>query len=119
VVAEGATARICEDQTFLPADMEGTIHHFDSCLGWDVAGLLTSAPQPAPLKDELARIGSRPVLRIAADLPEEHAATDAFRSISPATIQLWQPAGASHTGALAMYPQEWERRVVGFLAASL
>ncbi len=63
--------------------------------------------------------GSRPVLLIAADTAEEHDATNAFQAISPATIQLWQPAGASHTGALGAYPQEWEHRVVAFFAASL
>jgi fermentation-respiration switch protein FrsA (DUF1100 family) len=119
VVAEGATARTCADQTFLPGGVGGAIHHFDSCLGWELAGLLTGAPQPAPLVDELRAVGSRPVLLIAADTPEEHAATEAFRSVSPATISLWQPPGASHTGALSKYPQEWERRVVEFLSAAL
>ncbi len=57
VVAEGATARTCADQTYLGTDMEGTIHHFDSCLGWVVSGLLTDAPQPAPLRDEFVRLG--------------------------------------------------------------
>ncbi len=119
VVAEGATARTCGDQTYLGGDLEGFIHHFDSCLGWVIAGVLTGAPEPATLRDNLTKLGSRPVLLIAADDSEEHAATNAFRSVSPSTIQLWQPVGASHTGALSMYPQEWERRVVEFLRSSL
>jgi fermentation-respiration switch protein FrsA (DUF1100 family) len=119
VVAEGATARTCADQTFLPSGPGGAIHHFDSCLGWEIAGLLTDAPQPVSLVEELRRVGSRPVLLVAADTAEERTATDAFRAVSPATIELWQPAGASHTGALSTYPQEWERRVVEFLSAAL
>jgi hypothetical protein len=119
VVAEGATARTCGDQTFLPDGVGGVIHHFDSCLAWELAGLLTGAPQPPPLVEELRAVGSRPVLLIAADTAEEHAATEAFRSVSPATISLWQPSGASHTGALSKDPQEWERRVVEFLSAAL
>jgi hypothetical protein len=119
VVAEGATARVCADQTFLSTDYEGAIHHFDSCLGWAIASLMTAAPQPSPLVDEVRLLGSRPLLLIAADRPDERAATSALQAISPTTVQLWQPAGASHTGALAADPQEWEARVVGFLEEAL
>jgi fermentation-respiration switch protein FrsA (DUF1100 family) len=119
VVAEGATARTCADQTFLPAGIGGAIHHFDSCLGWSIAGLLTGAPEPSPLADELRAMSARPALLIAADTAEEHAATDAFKAAAPDTVELWQPEGASHTGALSAYPQEWERRVIDFLSRSV
>ncbi len=116
VVAEGATARICDDLTFLPNDRKARSTTSTAAS----AGRLwpaDDAPQPATAPTtEPAR--DPPVLLIAADLDEEHAATDAFQAVSPSTIQLWQPAGASHTGALSAYPLEWERRVVDFFAAS-
>ncbi len=119
VVAEGATGRTCADLWFLPGDVEGSIHRADSCFGWSIAGLMTGAPEPGPLTDAvLALTASRPLLLIAADLPEEHAATEAWRALSP-TVQLWEPTGASHTGAISAYPAEWESRVITFLDGAL
>ena len=119
VVAEGATGRSCADLSFLPNDYEGVIHRFDSCLGWSIAGLMTNAPEPAPLTDAVQRLGTRRLLLIAADTAEEHAAGRAFQAISPATVQLWEPADTEHTAGLGRHPQEWERRVIEFLDASL
>jgi fermentation-respiration switch protein FrsA (DUF1100 family) len=119
VVAEGAEARTCADQTFLPDGLDGAIHHFDSCLGWQIAGLMTGAAEPAPLVEEIRTLGTRPALLIAADDPEEHAAIASLQAVSPATVELWQPSGAGHTGALAKYPQDWEARVIGFLTSAL
>lgn len=119
VVAEGATGRTCADLSFLPNDLEGTIHRADSCLGWAIAGLMTDATQPGPLSDAVRALGSRPMLLIAADDPDEHAATQAWQAESPATIQLWEPDDTRHTAGLATHPAEWESRVIGFLDASL
>lgn len=119
VVAEGATGRTCADLTFLPGDMEGTIHRADSCLGWSIAGLMTGTAQPAPLADEVHALGRRPLLLIAADLPNEHAATRAWQAESPDTIELWEPAATAHTAGVFAHPAEWESRVVAFLEASL
>ncbi len=119
VVAEGATARTCADLTFLGNDPEGGIHRTDSCLGWAIAAATSGAREPKPLLDEVRALGSRPALLIAADLPEEHAATESWRSVSPATIQLWEPASTGHTAGLSTHPAEWEQRVVAFLDAAL
>ena len=85
------------------------------CAGWFLAGLLSAASEPVTLARSATQLDTRPTLLIAADSYEEHAANESLRSISPATIQLWEPVGASHTGALWAYPHEWERRVIGFL----
>jgi alpha/beta superfamily hydrolase len=119
VVAEGAAARTCADLSILPTDMEGVIHRADSCLGWSLAGLMTNAPEPQPLSDAVRALGTRPLLLIAADLPEERAATSAWHATAPATIQLWQPANTAHTAGLATHAAEWESRVIAFLDASL
>ncbi len=118
VVAEGATGRTCGDLTFLGNDLEGTIHRADSCAGWFLAGLITPESEPATLASVI-RGRATPVLLIAADLPEEHSATEAWRALAPQAIELWEPAGASHTGALSAAPAEWERRVIDFLDRSL
>jgi uncharacterized protein len=119
VVAEGATGRVCEDLSYLPGDMEGSIHRFDSCLGWALAGLMTGAPAPEPLAASVRSLGTRPLLLIAADIDTERAATSAWRDESPATIRLWQPAETGHTGGLSAHPAEWESRVIEFLDAAL
>ena len=38
---------------------------------------------------------------------------------SPATVQIWEVAGAGHVGGLATDPVGWEQRVTGFLATAL
>ena len=104
---------------FLPGDLDGSIHRADSCFGWSIASLMTGATEPRPLSDAVrALTASRPLLLIATDLPEEHAATEAWKAESPA-VQLWEPSGASHTGALSAYPAEWESRVITFLDGAL
>jgi uncharacterized protein len=118
-VAEGATGRSCADLTFLAGDMEGTIHRADSCLGWALAALMTDAPQPGSLSDSVEALGSRPLLLIAADDPDEHTATEAWQAQSPSTVHLWEPADTAHTAGLATHPAEWESRVIAFLDASL
>jgi uncharacterized protein len=119
VVAEGAAARVCGDLVFWGDDAQGLLNRYDHCAGWFLAGLLSGASEPVTLARSAAQLDATPTLLIAADTYDEHAANEALRSISPATIQLWEPAGASHTGALPAYPDEWERRVIGFLDASL
>ena len=119
VVAEGAWARVCGDLVFFGDDAQGLLNRYDHCAGWFLAGLLSAASEPVTLARSATQLDTRPTLLIAADSYEEHAANESLRSISPATIQLWEPVGASHTGALWAYPHEWERRVIGFLDASL
>ena len=119
VVAEGATARTCADQSILPNDLTGTIHRADSCLGYALSAAMTGLPEPAPLADSIRAIGSRPVFLIAADLPTEHAATKSWRALAPASVELWEPAGAGHTGALSAYPAEWETHVLVYFLATL
>lgn len=115
-VAEGATARSCGDLDFLGGDMEGVIHRFDSCLAWSMASWIQSETQPSSLRMVIP--DDRPFFLIAADLPDEHAATEVWHGIFPMS-ELWEPAGATHTGALAAYPAEWERRVIDFFDRTL
>lgn len=85
-----------------------------------VTGLLTDADQPGSLQDSVAVSAPRPVLLIAAgEVPDELLAAQHIRAGSPATVQIWAAPGVGHTGALAAFPQEWQDRVGGFLAAAL
>jgi uncharacterized protein len=119
VVAEGASARVCGDLVFWGGDPQSEVSRIDHCLGWAVASVLSGAAEPSTLTTSAAALGSTPVLLIAADNYRERLANETIRSVSPATITLWEPAGASHTAALWAYPAEWERRVVEFLDAWL
>lgn len=49
----------------------------------------------------------------------EEEANRRVRDASPDSVILWELPTTPHVGALASHPEEWERRVVDFLDASL
>ena len=59
------------------------------------------------------------LLVTAGTLEPEVLAADSMRSAAPGRVQVWTVPGAGHTRGLATAPEEWERRVVGFLDAHL
>lgn len=120
-VAEGATHRIAADRAWL-ADVHGArgwVQLQLDRLTYALADALTTAPQPAPLRDAVARAAPRPVLLVAAaERPDEQDAARFLAAVSPSTVQVWTAPGG-HTGALAATPGEWSRRVGAFLADAL
>jgi len=117
-VAEGATARTDEDKAWY-ADRYGIRGRIQLGLEWvqyGLAGLLTSAPEPAPLADAAAAAAPRPLLLVTAGtVAEEGHAAEHIRQASPATVTVWTVPGAGHTDGLARDPQGWERTVIAFL----
>ena len=68
----------------------------------------------------MAAATPRPVLLITAGtIPDETLAAEFIQGGSPATVQIWDVAGAGHVGGLATDPAGWERQVTGFLGAAL
>ena len=82
--------------------------------------VLTDAPPPVALRESARLAAPRPVLLITAGtVADETQAAGFIQGGSPGTVQIWDVAGAGHTGPLATDPAGWEQRVTGFLDRAL
>ncbi|HYF73641.1 MAG TPA: hypothetical protein VD864_12515, partial [Nocardioides sp.] len=87
-----------------------------------VAGLLTPAPEPAPLRDSVvaaAERGTRFLLVAAGDVETERLAAERLERAAAGAVEVWEVPDAGHVQGLSTAPEEWERRVVGFLGSAL
>jgi uncharacterized protein len=74
-----------------------------------------SVPPPR-LLDVVGQVAPRPVLLIAdPSSPNLELVNRDYRSAIGASGTLWELPGAGHTRGLTARPQEYERRVLGFL----
>jgi fermentation-respiration switch protein FrsA (DUF1100 family) len=122
VVAEGATNRVAGDWTWLDDryGLRGGLQQAVNQVTYALPDLLTGAGPPATLRASVAAASPRPVLLIAAGaVPDEARAAQSIREASPSSVTVWVVEGAGHVGGLRTQPGEWERRVSGFLDASL
>lgn len=111
-VAEGAENRIAEDRGWLPAGLDGQVQRVIDRVTYTVAGWLTSAPEPAPLRDSIVRAAPRPVLLVAAgNVSDERAAADLMRTAASTSVTVWVAPNAN--------PAQWTQQVTGFLDAAL
>ncbi len=117
VVAEGATGRGSMDASWLDHDVPGLVERGTLAVQTTVADLLTSAPRPRSLESALVATAPRPVLLIAGR--DELRADRAFAAASPANVELWELPDTAHVAGLATHPDEWTRRVTGFLDGAL
>jgi dienelactone hydrolase len=118
VVAEGATNRVAADRAWMARQfgLAGRLQTVVDRLTYGLTDLLTDASPPTPLRDAVAAAPDTPVLLVTAGQVEDEAlAAQDIRAASPATVTLWDVAGAGHTGGLAARPAEWERTVTDFL----
>jgi len=122
VVAEGATARVADDEAWL-SDVYGIRGLVQEQLerGQDLmTGLLTTADRPASMHDAVATTRTTRYLLIAAgNEPDEANAAEYIASAAPGRVDRWVIAGASHTSGLRTSPDEWDRRVLEFLNGAL
>lgn len=126
VVAEGATHRVPADKEYLVEEhgVRGEVQQRIDAVTYGVAGLLTDAPEPRPLRDSLLATSDdgtdTPVLLVAAgELETEQAAVAYLASASPTTVETWTVPGAGHTRGLDVAPDDWTRKVTGFLDDAL
>jgi len=118
VVAEGVTGRSDADKGWLEAyGVRGRVQQGIEWLQTRVTDLLTAASPPRPLDDAVAA-SDIPVLLVTADLVDEERAATRLQRVAPDRVDVWVVDGAAHTGGLPAQPDEWEARVVGFLAAA-
>ncbi|WP_107765574.1 alpha/beta hydrolase [Nocardioides terrigena] len=125
VVAEGATHRVAADKGYLDAyGVRGELQQRVDRVTYGLAGLLTSAPEPVPLRRSVSVATRRPdpaafLLVTAGDVPNESLAADHVREGSTTGVTTWNVAGAGHTQGLATAPDAWEEHVVAFLDDAL
>ena len=121
VVAEGATARTASDKDWLSDEhgVRGALQEQIERLQYGLTDLLTSASPPRSLRGAVEASDARFLLVAAGEVADETASARHIASGAPDRVEVWTVPGASHTGGLATAPQEWARRVVGFLDAHL
>lgn len=118
VVAEGATARSAGDEAWLSEvyGLRGSVQEGVEVLQDWVVGLLTDAPRPISNREAVDRSGSTRYLLVAAgEVPNEVHTAEDLEARAPDRVRTWVVEGAGHTEGLEVAPDEWERRVVGFL----
>jgi hypothetical protein len=104
---------------YLPDTPIGLIQRMNAVVMFGVAELLTPGSPPVPLRDAVRDMTPRPLLIIAGADPDEAAANRLFHDIAPDRVELWLLPDTPHIQGLWRHPEEWEQRVVAFLAASL
>lgn len=122
VVAEGATNRGAGDKAWLSDEygLRGALQEGIDRLVYGAADLLAAASPPVTLHEAVAASAPRPFLLIAGGaMPDEPRAGRYIQSGSPATVELWEVAGAGHTDGLRTDPTGWERRVMSFLGRAI
>ncbi|MGZ5398379.1 MAG: alpha/beta hydrolase [Nocardioides sp.] len=121
VVAEGATGRTAADNDDVrPEDDASALEQGVDWWTYGLTDLLTGASPPASLRSSVVAAGDTEFLLIVAGTVEEESlAAASMRSAAPERVQVWSVPGAGHTQGLGTTPEEWERRVVGFLDQEL
>jgi len=121
VVAEGATRRTADDEAWLSdrygarGSVQEVLEHLQD---W-VTDRLTSAQIPTPLREAVARSHATYLLVTAGERADEGHAASHIATAAPDRVETWAVPGAGHTQGLETEPEEWARRVAGFLAQEL
>ena len=85
-----------------------------------VTDALTDASAPTAMRTAVARSGTtRYLLITAGDVADEGHAASYIGSAAPDRVEIWNVEGAGHIGGLGTAPDDWEARVIGFLADAL
>ena len=119
VVAEGATNRTTADKAWLSNEFgwRGTMQRGIEWLVYNLSDVLTDASQPISLHEAARVAAPRPMLLIAGGrVADEPKAGRYIQSASPESVELWIVPDTGHTAALETHPDEWEQRVISFLA---
>ena len=121
VVAEGATGRTASDNDDVrPQGYAAGVERGVDWFTYGLTDLLTGASPPLSLRSSVAAaVDTEFLLVVAGTEGEESAAAASLRSVDPRRVQVWTVPEAAHTQGLDTSPEEWERRVVGFLDDAL
>ena len=120
VVAEGATGRTAADHDEIRT--EGYATTIERGLDWvtyALTDLLTRTSPPASLRSSVVSSDAEFLLIAAGTEEKESLAAASLRSADRQRVRTWTVPRAGHVQGLATEPEEWERRVVGFLDREL
>ena len=118
VVSEGAGSRVGD------ADASGA----DRILAAPMLAVMTAATAvfsnqgpPPPIVERIGSIAPRPVLLVYAEpgVGDESTRQPEYFAAAGEPKELWKVPGSAHTGGIEAQPEEYERRVVGFLDHAL
>ena len=115
VVADGTAAASYQDWHRLRGVGLGTVP------GWvmfSTIRVLSGDPPGPPLEDAVRNIES-PTLLISAGAKEEWEFSALYDAAAGDAVEHWNLPEAHHTRAIREQPEDYERRVVGFLSAAL
>jgi hypothetical protein len=117
VVVEGTRWRTFED-LLLDTEPKWYVWLPAEWLSWQFVEWMTGIRNPTPLREAVPRISSTPLLLIAAKA--ELATSHAYYKLTNGPATLWVRDEPGHQiDALFDEPEEYERRVIGFLNQSL
>jgi pimeloyl-ACP methyl ester carboxylesterase len=121
VVAEGATARVAADKAWLSDayGWRGAAQEQIERLQYGLTALLAEAPRPGSLRGSVAAADAPVLLITAGDVADEARAAAFIAEGAPERVAVWTVPGAGHTDGLAVDPDGWARRVVGFFRRHL
>ena len=118
VVSDGATIASFADYRDVMGVDEGTPFYWTL---YTAARILSGASPGEPLEELVAEISPTPLLLIATgnDLPAEIDANRVYAAAAREPVEHWELPDVNHTAAVRERPEEYERRVVGFLDDAL
>jgi fermentation-respiration switch protein FrsA (DUF1100 family) len=118
VVSEGAGVRSVREH--LLRGPRGWFSLPEAAVQTAAVAVMSGVPPPASLGDVVSRIAPRPIFLIYAGQGGggEELNPDYFRAASTPKL-LWRIPEAGHVGGIEARPNEYERRVVGFLNSAL
>jgi uncharacterized protein len=119
VVAEGAQARSYDELRLLPVTSSNVLaaaYGAELVTGYRV---LAHVSPPPSLATMVARIAPRPIFLISSGRDYERDMNRAYAARARGPVTLWEMPDAPHTGGLATYPREYDRRVTAFFDRAL
>ena len=115
MVADGATRRSTEELLALPSERP-LVRNFTARVMYAGVRVLAARRPPAPLLEEMRRSESTSFLLIAAGENDlEVRFNELFADGLGGRASLWIVPGVGHTKAYSEHPEEYRRRILGFL----
>jgi hypothetical protein len=119
VVAEGAQARSLAELRLLPVTPSNVLAAVYGAELMAAYRPLAHVAPPPSLATMVARIAPRPLFLISSGRDYERDMNRAYARRARGPVTLWELPAAPHTGGLATYPREYDRRVTGFFDRAL
>jgi hypothetical protein len=119
IVSDGAGSRVMSEEF---ADLHGFGKYFSAPLlitKTASVALFANATPPSNLVDYIARIGDRPIMVIHARRGEVDDKSAEYMAAARGPVTEWEVPRGGHTAGIRTMPDEYARRVLGFLERSL